>query len=517
MSVIFRFALPLLLVALTFRFAAAQDQEDLRPNIVVLICDDLGYGDLECYGHPQIKTPNLNAMAEAGIKFTSFYSSAPVCSPSRVGLMTGRSPNRAGVYDWIPPSGPKAKPDNRDLVHMRQSEFTMPAMLKKLGYATCMSGKWHCNSKFNSDQQPQPGDAGFDHWFATQNNAAPSHANPTNFVRNGKPVGPLKGYSCQLVIDEALNWLGEKKQRDAKQAESKAARSPFFMYIAFHEPHEPIASPKKLTDEYEGVAENRLEAEYFANVANVDLAVGKLMSRLKELGEFENTLIVFCSDNGPETLSRYKRANRSYGRPNPLRGMKLWTTEAGFRVAGIMQWPAKIQSGQVIDAPVSALDLMPTFDRLGQPLQASETDAIDLSLNKSSGLPTDRQFDGVSLVPLMAGQPLKREKPLFWVYYNAINQRRAAMRHGKWKLLAQLSVDSTKRAGKLQNVHEGNAKQVKSWVLSDFQLYDMTDDIKEASDVWDSITDEERAKLKTQINQCYTELLSDSHVWTRNQ
>ena len=133
-----------------------------KPNIVVVLCDDLGYGDLECYGHPHIKTPHLNKLSQGGIRFTDFYSTAPVCSPSRVGLLTGRSPNRAGVYDWIPPGR---------AVHMRASEVTIAKLLKEAGYATCMSGKWHCNGKFNSQQQPQPDDAGFDHWFGTQNNA----------------------------------------------------------------------------------------------------------------------------------------------------------------------------------------------------------------------------------------------------------------------------------------------------------------------------------------------------------
>ena len=121
-----------------------------RPNIVVILCDDLGYGDLECFGHPQIKTPNLNQFAQDGVRLTSCYSAAPVCSPSRVGLLTGRSPNRAGVYDWIPASnGQKSRRnDRREMVHMRQSEVTLPRLLKKAGYATCMAGKWHCNSRF---------------------------------------------------------------------------------------------------------------------------------------------------------------------------------------------------------------------------------------------------------------------------------------------------------------------------------------------------------------------------------
>ena len=220
---------------------------DTRPNIIVILCDDLGYGDLQCYGHPHIKTPNLDELAAGGIRLTDCYSAAPVCSPSRVGLLTGRSPNRAGVYDWIPPAGKPAS-NRRELVHMRQGETTLARLLKDAGYQTCMVGKWHCNSAFNDPAQPQPGDFGFDHWTATQNNAAPSHERPSNFVRNGSPVGEVDSFSCQFVVDEALEWLrGTDRER------------PFFLYVPFHEPHEPVASPKTLVDAYRSVARSEDE------------------------------------------------------------------------------------------------------------------------------------------------------------------------------------------------------------------------------------------------------------------
>jgi len=180
---------------------------------------------------------------------------------------------------------------------MRASEITIPQLLKEQGYATCMSGKWHCNGKFNSDAQPQPDAAGFDHWFGTQNNASPTHENPKNFVRNGEPVGELEGFSCQLVVDEAVNWLKGQQEANAEQ--------PFFMYVAFHEPHEPIASPQDLVEQYSPVTRNENEAQYFANVANVDKAVGRLMASLKELEVDSNTLVIFTSDNGPETLRHF--------------------------------------------------------------------------------------------------------------------------------------------------------------------------------------------------------------------
>ena len=259
-----------------------------QPNIVVLLCDDLGYGDLSSFGHPIIKTENLDKLAASGIRLTNFYSTAPVCSPSRVGLLTGRSPNKAGVYDFIP--GLKKSEDNRDLVHLQAYEETIPAMLKTVGYSTCLVGKWHCSSRFNSDQQPQPNDFGFDHWMATHNNAAPSHKNPKNFVRNGEKVGEIEGFSSQIVVNEAIQWL-DKKEGD----------NPFFLEVAFHEPHEPIASPEELVEKYMPYAETREQAEYFANVENVDRAVGRLIAYL-EKNHSGNTLIVFSSDNGPETL-----------------------------------------------------------------------------------------------------------------------------------------------------------------------------------------------------------------------
>src|SRR5262249_11274 len=151
-----------------------------KPNFLVILCDDLGYGDLGCFGHPKIKTPNLDKLAAQGARLTDCYSSPPVCSSSRAGLVTGRGPTRSGVYDWISEGNP---------VDVKGGEVTIRRVGKGVGYATCLSGKWHLNGKFNVPEQTQPGDHGFDHWFATQNNAAPSHENPKNFVRDGSEVG----------------------------------------------------------------------------------------------------------------------------------------------------------------------------------------------------------------------------------------------------------------------------------------------------------------------------------------
>ena len=475
-------AASLVSIASTFLLALPCNADD-RPNIVVFLCDDLGYGDLQCYGHPHIKTPNIDKLAKDGIRFTDFYSAAPVCSPSRVGLLTGRSPNRAGVYDWIPPAG-KPRPDAREQVHMQRDEITIPAILQKAGYATCMAGKWHCNSRFNEpDAQPQPNDFGFEHWLGTQNNAAPSHENPTNFVRNGKPVGKVDSFSCQYVVDEAIDWMSNQAKTNAEQ--------PLFIYIPFHEPHEPVASPQNLVDQYRESARNNDEAQFFANVANVDLAVGRLLKSLDELKLTANTLVIFTADNGPETLNRYRGAQRSYGRPGKLRGMKLHTHEAGFRVAGIMRWPERITVGQVVSTPVSSLDFLPTF--------------CDLA---GAELP-QRKLDGANFLPALSGRPIERGQPLFWSYFNAINEARVAMRDGEWKVLARLNGGNLP---KFENITTQRRELILQAELTDLEIYNIASDVSEETNLADQ-QPELAARMKEKLQRLYQELHENSVVW----
>src|SRR5205085_6475091 len=147
-------------------------------------------------------------------------------SPSRAGLLTGRTPSRIGIYSWIPAAHP---------MHLPREEITIATLLHQAAYRTAHVGKWHLNGRFNSDQQPQPGDHGFDHWFSTQNNALPNHHDPNNFVRDGSEVGVVPGYSSGIVADEAIRWLREMRDK----------AKPFFLYVCFHEPHEPIATDEQ--------------------------------------------------------------------------------------------------------------------------------------------------------------------------------------------------------------------------------------------------------------------------------
>ncbi|MFM8494737.1 MAG: sulfatase-like hydrolase/transferase [Planctomycetia bacterium] len=482
LTITFRLAVAVLLGAAGSWPSVAAES---RPNFIVVLCDDLGYGDLACFGHPVIETPHLDRMARDGIRLTNCYSAAPVCSPSRVGLLTGRIPARAGVFDWIPEANQAgAHRQSRSLVHLRRDEVTLPALLKQAGYATCLSGKWHCNAHFNSPEQPQPHDAGFDHWFATQNNAAPSHANPVNFVRNGEPAGPLEGYSCQLVVDEVIGWLDRRAEANA--------REPFFAYVAFHEPHEPVASPPDLVARYRPKAKNDEQAHYFANVANLDAAVGRLLATLDRLGLDDNTLVFFSSDNGPETLDRYPDAKRSYGSPGPLRGMKLWTTEAGSRVAGILRWPGHVPAGVVSDQPVSSLDLLPTFCALAGVMP-----------------PAGRQFDGCDIRPLFTSQPIARTTPLMWIYFNALNDQRVALRWGDWKLLARLDGGDLPTVA---NITETTAGRVRKARLTDHSLYRLTDDIGEAHDLA-AEEPAERDAAAAKLEAMYREVTGTMHVW----
>lgn len=467
----------------TLKANAKKSLKASQPNIVVLLCDDLGYGDLSSFGHPIIKTENLDKLAETGIKLTDFYSTAPVCSPSRAGLLTGRSPNRAGIYDFIP--GIRKSPDNRDLVHLQAHEATIPAMLKSVGYSTCLVGKWHCSSRFNSDIQPQPNDFGFDHWFATHNNAAPSHQNPNNFVRNGEKVGEIEGFSSQIIVNEAINWL-----------DNRTEDKPFFLEVTFHEPHEPIASPEDLVEKYLPLAKNREEAEYFANVENVDVAVGRLMTYF-EKNNIDNTLVVFSSDNGPETLMRYSRAKHSYGTPGELKGMKLWTNEAGFRVPGIINWIGKETFTGTSNKVVSALDFLPTFAELS-----------------GAKLP-NRTLDGESFVSLLDTGEFNRTKPLIWAFYDAINEQRVAMRSGDWKIMARIESNG-ETLPKIHNLYDGNEELVKSAKLTDFVLFNLKKDISESENLA-SKEPEVFEKMKAEFEIQYKALLDGSYIWVRNE
>jgi arylsulfatase A len=366
-----------------------------RPNIVVLLCDDLGYGDLGCFGHPRIRTPAIDRLAREGARLTCLYAGAPVCSPSRAALFSGRNPNRLGIRDWI---------DRDSGVHLPRSTITVAQRLQSAGYTTCLSGKWHLNSRFDG-REPTPGDFGFDRWFATQNNAR--HQDPTNFVRDGERAGPLEGHATTLVVDEAIRFI------------DRAGDRPFAAFVTFHAPHEQVETPEAYTAMYADVPDPTMRA-YYGSVSLVDHEVGRLMAALDARGLRERTLVLFTSDNGPEGLRRYPGAIHSHGSAGPLRGGKLSLYEGGLRVPGVIRWPGRVEAGGACDGPIAFYDLLPTLCAV-------------------AGVPPPPGVapDGVDLLPLLEGGTVERPVPLHWQYDHAEDGPwRIALRRGRWKLLA---------------------------------------------------------------------------------
>ncbi len=364
-------------------------QTKTKPNIVVVVADDMGWGDSGTFGNDLIQTPNMDRLAAEGVKLTQCYSACGVCSPSRSAILTGRTPYRNGVYRHL-----SGKHD----AHLRDSEITFPEVLKTIGYETCHVGKWHLLSaqQFNNPDFPQPDKQGYDYYMFTQNNAEPSHKNPDNFVRNGVPVGPTEGYSAQLVAKEAIHWLTDL--HDPKK--------PFAMTVWFHEPHSEIATDPRFEALYKG----HKNSKYMGNITQMDNGLGMVLDALDALGVSDNTLVFFTSDNGP--VPAYG------GSSGGLRGNKRSQYEGGIRVPGLARWPGKIEPGSVSDVPVIGSDLFATtLGIVGVPL------------------PTDRTIDGVNMLPALQGKPVARKIPMFWRTHVSGPNERVAMRIGDWKIV----------------------------------------------------------------------------------
>ena len=478
--------------------------KDKQPNVVTLLVDDLGYRDIGCYGGP-VNTPVLDTLATEGVRFTDFHSGAPVCSPSRATFLTGRNHIRAGVYSVLS--------EQRHRMHLLRSEKTLAEVLKDEGYGTAHFGKWHLGMPINNRDNPTPTEHGFDYWFGLVNGAHPSHKDPTNFLRNGKPVGPMKGYSCQIVVDEAIDWIDKKRDADA----------PFFINIWFNEPHAVIAAPDEIVSEYGAL--NDQAAIYNGTIDNTDRAIGRLIAKLERLGQLDNTIIHYSSDNGS-----YRQE-----RSGELRGKKGSHHEGGHRVPGIFYWKAKIPGGRVEDEPAGAVDLLPTICGL-------------LGIEKPKGV----FLDGSDLTPLLTGTgSFERHQPLFWM-----NGSTMALRMGNHTLLApstaRLPFDNTKANRLLQQTelalgddlqkelgglnlrsrmfngrfanpkanrlrdefrslfyfNEALIPLMKKGGVNRVQLYDLANDISQEQDIA-SENPEIVARMKKQANQLYKSVMAD--------
>ena len=427
-----------------------------RPNIVVLMADDLGYADLSCFGSAHIRTPVLDRLAQEGLKLTDFYAAAPNCSPSRAAMLTGRFPARVGLYSYIDPDSP---------MHLPAEEVTSATVLRRNGYQTAHVGKWHLCSDLQTDRYPGPGAHGFTHWLATENNAEPSHHNPVNFVLEGEALGEIEGYACQIVADEAIRWL--QQERDPDQ--------PFFLNLWFHEPHVEVAAPPELLARHQG----HEEAAYFACVENMDHAIGRVLATLDRLGLRDNTFVLFTSDNGS-----YRAASNG-----KFRARKSFVWEGGIRAPTLLRWPGRIRPGSVSDVPGSGVDVLPTLCAVA-----------------GAELPAGRKLDGVSLVPLFRGAPVQRAAPLFWFFYRT--DPACALREGKWSLVGYL--DEPVPPG--HSFRPSHMQYLRRARPNRFELFDLDEDPEQTQDVSAAYPDRFEA-LQRQMAALHAEVIRDGPVW----
>lgn len=402
-----------------------------KPNIVIILVDDLGWADVGCYGNQYYETPNINHLAATGMKFTNGYAASPVCSPTRASLMTGRYPARLGITDWIRArfQGGKRErpieytggPDKRLLCPanpfwMELEEITIAEILKSAGYVTCHIGKWHLGyDEWYPDRQ------GFDYNMGgCDYGQPPSYFDP--YVNDRLPQGipTLKPrqegeYLSDREADEATNFIENTVQQN----------KPFFLYMAHYAVHTPIQGKLDLVNYYKTKPvpnDKHYHPEYAAMVHSVDQAVGKILNVLRDLKIQDETIVFFTSDNGGLMLPQGKDGGYKWTDNHPLRAGKGFPYEGGIREPFIVKWPGVTEPGSKCDVPVSTIDILPTICAI---------------INQPP--PSDIIIDGENIVPLLNGGTRIDRKALFWhfphYWANQTVSPNSTIRAGDWKLI----------------------------------------------------------------------------------
>ncbi|MDZ4760474.1 MAG: sulfatase-like hydrolase/transferase [Alphaproteobacteria bacterium] len=391
------------------------------PNIVVILADDLGYADISAYGSKRIATPNIDRVASEGVAFTDGYSAAPVCSPSRAGLNTGRYPDRFG-FEFN--NGPPAR-DIADNLGLPMPEVTLAAMLKRQGYTTGLVGKWHLGS--NDDFYPT--NRGYDEFVGLLTGAtsyidhtrpevrlAPDGTGADTRAKRGAANKIVEGPQRTVVNNEdryLTEYFGERGVEFIQRNAPKD--NPFFLYLAFNAPHDPLMTTQKYYDRFPHIADEGMRV-YASMVSALDDQVGQVIDAVEASGENGDTIIYFMSDNG---CAAYIQGICSC---EPLRGGKLSHYEGGVRVPFLMRWPNAVDKGQVYRKPVSTMDVFTTSVTAG-----------------GGKLLADRVYDGVDLTPFVTGA--KTGEP-----HDMLAWRRtphASIRKGDWKLWKSLNGEFT--------------------------------------------------------------------------
>ena len=370
-----------------------------KPNVLVIIVDDLGYGDLSSYGAEDLRSPHIDKLAAEGIRFTEYYANCPVCSPTRAALLTGRYQELVGV-----PGVVRTHPED-NWGYLAPSATMLPQALKPLGYHTCAIGKWH----LGLDHEAHPNTRGFDHFHGFLGDMMDDYYHhrrwDQHYMRlNQEKVNP-QGHATDIFTDWACDYLANRKGK----------KDPFFLYLAYNAPHTPIQPPadwlKKITEREPGITEKR--AKLVALIEHMDHGIGKVIDILKSSGQWENTLTIFVSDNGGQLNVGANCGN--------LRGGKQDMYEGGLKVPACAVWPRKIATNQTSDFPFLTIDLFPTI------------------IETAGGTP-DLILDGSSILPLLKTSnqnPFKRD--VFFTRREGnmsfMGDSTWAMRRGPWKLL----------------------------------------------------------------------------------
>lgn len=421
-----------------------------KPNVILVMADDLGWGDVAYNGHPVIKTPHLDAMAANGLKMNRFYAGAPVCSPTRGSVLTGRHSTRFGVA-------------TANQGHLKDAEVSLAEVMKSQGYATGHFGKWHLGTMTQDysgkkNRKPEenystPGTSGSDEWFATEYavstwdpyDPANAHGGVVDprvlYHENGKNIVDgvaegLVGCDSRIIMDRALPFIENQVKSD----------TPFFTVIWFHAPHTPVVAGPEYLAMYPDQEEDK--QHFYGVVTAIDDQMGRLRTSLKEWGVADNTMVWFCSDNGPEGNPEAK--GRNQGSAGPFRGRKRSLYEGGVRVAGILEWPAKVSAGRETDFPAVTSDYFPTvLDVLGFRIPEMDT----------------RPYDGISLLPLIENDIQERPRPI------------AFQGHG----LATLSDNRYKLVNNPEQ--QRHRSDNGATPISEWELYDLVNDPSESTNI----------------------------------
>lgn len=385
---------------LTSRRIFASDE---KPNFIVFYTDDQGIGDLGCFGAEDIRTPNMDALAESGVRFTNWYSSSPVCSPSRASLLTGRYPQRTGVSRILTA--------DRNSPGLFEDEITIAKALKSHGYRTGVFGKWH----LGSSPESRPNAQGFDEFYGFLSGCVDYYSHimywemgsgifPLHDLwKNGREVWENGTYMTDIITRESVRFIHQNKSQ------------PFFLYVAYNSPHYPMHAPQEYFERYSHLEHHRRQQA--AMVTTVDDSMGRIMAALAEEGLTGNTVVLFQSDNGATIEKRclHDGSGENYhgGSNAPYTGWKGGLFEGGIHMPAILSWPERIPAGITCDQLGCATDILPTFLTIA-----------------GAELPENRVIDGYDIMPMVLEKAKTPHDTLYWQIRDQL-----ALRQGKWKLI----------------------------------------------------------------------------------